>query len=183
MSFATLEEAWGLPAFDAAPAALTAAPYPAAPAGPPAAHRQARPRFNRTPFSELNDPEPLPHDSFAPAPQPRREEDDLVIRETRRFLARAYARYGMAGVLRLLPPEAVGQMGKQRRRGGGGGAGGLWGQLVVFLSSPEKMLLTLLCIFAVLVVWDNWQSQQAAASAASLASLHMSAPTMMQQVM
>jgi len=164
MSFATLEEAWGLPALEQR-------------------HPRAEPArgAEKTPFSKQARPSPLPdahRGDFAPAPQlmPRSEHDDAAVLEARRILAQTYARFGAAGVLRLLPREAVADL----RRGGAAGGGGarFWDGVVEFVSCPEKMLFVLLCAFALLVVWDGWQTSQAAHSAAALASLHM-APVQM----
>lgn len=220
MSFATLQEAWGLPSFDAPPLppphrrahptaghdnrhALPGHGLPgAAPAhfsfgedhqgyqghhAPPPGHRrhERRKKRERTPFSRLRKPEsssrrPVGFASeFAPAPQlaPLRADDELALQSARRFLATTYARYGLPGLIRLLPPEASHELRKGRGRSGGHGGGAhglrkLWDELLTFLSSPEKLLMVLLCIFVLFVAWDNYHAQQAVArSAATLASM------------
>jgi hypothetical protein len=121
-------------------------------------------------------------------------EDDaasIAWQEAQRFVARVYTREGLEGVLRLMPREAAreldqaaGGWSSSSRRGGGwtsdggrrprrdrGGAG--WAWLADFLACPEKVLLALLCLFAVLVAWDGWQAERTAHAAAALASLHM----------
>lgn len=98
----------------------------------------------------------------------------MAVQDTKRFVARTYARFGLPGVLRLLPREATAQLGGGRGRGRGRGGGrGAWDQIRTFVSCPEKMLFVLLCAFALLVVWDGLQATQAANTAATLASLHM----------
>lgn len=152
MSFATLEEAWGVPGFS----------NPARPVADASrdAHRDASRDAHR-------------HGDFAPAPQllPRAEADDAAAEEARRVLARAYARHGVAGVLRLLPSDAAARLGPGR-------GDGLWADVADFVSCPEKVLFVLLCAFALLVVWDGWHASQAARNAvASLQSLQMT-PTL-----
>lgn len=171
MSFATLEEAWGMSSFDQPPLRQFDDSIE------PASRRPAT-----TPFTKMHKPSPAvpgpaPTD-FAPAPQlmPRREEDDAAVQDTKRFLARTYARFGLPGLLRLLPREAAQQVRGGGRGGGGwrGGGRGLWDEIVDFVSCPEKVLFLLLCAFALLVVWDGWQSESSAAqTAATLASLQM----------
>lgn len=120
-------------------------------------------------------PAPDAGNDFAPAPQlmPQREEDDATVQDTRRFMAQTYARFGLAGVLRLLPREATAQLAAGQGGGRRGRGTDMWAQVRTFVSCPEKMLFVLLFAFALLVVWDSLQSEHAANAAATLASLHM----------
>lgn len=68
--------------------------------------------------------------------------------EVRRFLADQYAKYGIQGVLRVLPHQAASRLGNRRR------SDSLGDQVVRFLRSPEKLLLVLLAAFALLVFFD-----------------------------
>lgn len=166
MSFATLEEAWGLSSF-ATPGA------PAAPRRHQAAKPAAAPRRKHGfgGFGPGGVPGGARGGSFAPAPEltPQRADDDVEIQNAKKLLARTYARYGTAGLARLLPREAVGEL----AGGGGRGGAGWWDEVVKFVSCPEKMLFVLLCAFALLVVWDSWKTDHAAHAAATLASMHM----------
>jgi len=185
MSFATLEEAWGVPSFGAAPPPLVggggddAGGYPPARAahnkrgrGRPPRRKATAPGMmpglrGRPPMAEAS-----PVGDFAPAPQltPRREDDDTEMQNVRRFLARTYARFGAAGLARLLPREAARELG-----GGGGGhkRSRMWDEVVRFVSCPEKMLFVLLCAFVLLVAWDSWRGDHAATAAATMAAMHM----------
>ena len=174
MSFATLEEAWGVPNFTANPPPLRAAE--AAAAGRRRQRQRGPKRDQRGSGAGFG----LPAGSrgrgaveFAPAPQltPQREDEAVELQNARKLLARTYARYGAAGVARLLPREAAEdlQLGLDRKAGGAA----LWTKIVRFMSCPEKMLFVLLCAFALLVLWDTWSTQSAAHTAATLASLHM----------
>lgn len=189
MSFATLEEAWGVPTLGHAESgfAVGGMQGPVAPLPP---KRQQRPAHRRR---QQRRRRPPPHvglgsnargrADFAPAPElmPSSGEDDVQIQNTRRFLAQTYARFGTPGVLRLLPPPALGELSAAVGGGGGalgrrgGGHGGFFGDLKKFFASPEKVLFLLLCAFALLVVWDNWHSSQAAAAAATMASMQLTA--------
>ena len=188
MSFATIEEAWGVPRFSAGNA--------------PADHLD-RDRHDRDQdrsqdrgqgrgrddhrrggggHQRRRDPSrpggsfPRAFDSaddgFAPpvdAP-PRSEAEDTDAENTRRFLARTYARYGVPGLLRVMPREALPHFGGARRRGPG-----LWGAVVRALSKPEHVLFVLVALFALVVLWDALARPAAAAAVQpSLASLHMS---------
>ena len=170
MSFATLEEAWGMPSLTqqadggVAPAGfgsrgLTQGP---APQQQHQQHQQQRPAMRRRRKVKTGGGgTAAAQQHFAPVAQlmPQREDDDTEIQNSRRFLARTYARFGLPGLLRLMPREATAQMGG----GGGGGRGrgaraGVWDSIVEFVTCPEKMLFMLLCAFAMLVVWDTWSS-------------------------
>lgn len=173
MSFATLEEAWGLASFEVAPPPR-GLPEPRGPPEQQQHHR--RPRAPAQPAQPAQPAEPRRFALAAPAPQGYDKDDGEDTQPTRRVLARTYARFGLEGVLRLMPREALQQLNRvaAARGGGGGGAGSrLWDDFVAFVSCPEKMLLLLLCAFALLVVWDGLQADHAANAAASLASLHM----------
>lgn len=174
MSFATLEEAWGMPS-------LTQQAEPGAgfgsarglTQGPPQQQKQAAARRRRR-RTAAGAGQQSPHAGvYAPVPQmmPQREDDDTEVQNSRRFLARTYARFGLPGVLRLLPREAAAQMGSLA---GGKGAGSkVWDSIVEFVTCPEKMLFMLLCAFAILVVWDTWHTPSGGVeyTPASLASL------------
>lgn len=156
MSFATLEEAWGMPSLtqqaDVGPAGFGSRGLTQGPS-PPQHQKMQRRQRRRRPAGGGSLSPPTP---FAPAPQlmPTREDDETEVQNSRRFLARTYARFGLPGVLRLLPREATAQIGSGHT--GGGGGAGVWKSIVDFVTCPEKMLFVLLCAFAMLVVWDTW---------------------------
>ena len=204
MSFATLEEAWGLSSFaigGGASGASGGGPMSAAvsaAAGPGRGRRggdsmgggmgggmgdgglagamQARPRAPLAGAGARGRGDSTV--GFAPAPglmPPQLEDgDDIAVQNTRKFLARTYARYGTAGLMRLMPREAAGEVGRgMKGRRHRSALGDLWDDAVKFVACPEKMLFVLLCIFAMLVVWDSWRSDSAASAAATMASMHM----------
>lgn len=147
MSFATLEEAWGLHGL---------APMPAAPAplmaggGGSSGGGGGGGGLQQRPAAHLRRPD----NGFAPAMAPPRSEDDaLAVQNARKFLNATYARFGLAGVARLLPKEAARRLMKK-------GRGDLVARVTAFLSSPEKLLFVLLCAFALLVVVDGWRNGQ-----------------------
>lgn len=209
MSFATLEEAWGVPKFAAAdspPALLGGAPRVDGPDGaawhprhrrPTTAARQRwfgsergepRPRaawagaagpLDRPDdaLDRLDDPLDRPDDPLGPGsddrplgPVPRSEADAATVQETRRFLARTYARFGVPGLVRLLPREAAMEMGVPLRRDRLGVGDRIWNAILRALSTPETVLFFLLAAFAVVLLWER---REAAPQLPSLASLHM----------
>lgn len=188
MSFATLEEAWGLPRFSAAAAA-------AAPAGPdkgspaaghpnPAGHanRERGPtnRRHRGPVADADVHGPATWSSPSGAADPlagSRNEgtDDVEVQNARRFLARTYARFGVPGLMRLMPHRAVEEMGGVGGRGRHGPGAKLWNALLRALAHPETLLFLLLCAFAAVVTWDALKSEPCSSSLApTMTSLHMS---------
>lgn len=137
MSFATLEEAWGVPAL--VPAAQERAP--------PA--RTNEPRHQR----------PVQRAPLSPK-APLRIDDDADVHNAQRMLANAYARFGIAGIARLLPPEAAQSLSLyqgRRRRGGG-----WWRRVCRAMARPETMLFLLLCVFVAFVLWDSFSAPPAA---------------------
>lgn len=136
---------------------------PPATAAPPPLLRH---RPSRRPFSAARQPgaDNLPGDHELP----RSASEDLDYQNTQRYLARAYARYGPGVLLKLLPPEAVRQLGATagRRRARRGG----W-DLRALLSKPEALLFVLILAFVGFVLWDAWSPRGGAGP--SMASLHM----------
>lgn len=156
MSFATLEEAWGMSTLGPVGPPVTAAPPPL-----------LRHRPGRQPFSSLRQPgaaDNLPGDGELP----RSASDDLDYQNTQRYLARAYARFGPGVLLKLMPPEAVRQLGvvASRRRVRRGG----W-NLRAMLNKPEALLFVLILAFVGFVLWDAWSPR--GGGGPSMASLHM----------
>lgn len=155
MSFATLEEAWGVRSLVPPPPAADVADPPL----PPSRRlRASRGRPLRPHAAAVVDPD-----------------DDPDAQAVRRVLARAYEQYGPQGVARLLPPGAMLDIASV-----GGGPGGRRGRrgcwrrwLARKLKKPETLLLVLLCAFALFVAWDATAARAAATAVPSLASLHM----------
>lgn len=116
MSFATLEEAWGLPR-----------------RMPPSSLRVRRPTID-PPFYE----------------------DSAKLIEARRILHAEYARNGLPGLERLLPPGVVG--------------GGLGPMISGLFSSPEKVLLVLLLVLVGVVLFESFGAKSRAHVGPSLAS-------------
>ena len=191
MSFATLEEAWGVPKFAAAdspPALLGEAPRVDGHHRRPttAARRRwfgsergkPRPRDEwDSPLDRADGPLDRPDGPLGPGsddrplgPVPRSEADAATVQETRRFLARTYARFGVPGLVRLLPREAAMEMGVPLRRDGLGVGDRIWNAILRALSTPETVLFFLLAAFAVVLLWER---REAAPQLPSLASLHM----------
>ena len=204
MSFATLEEAWGVPKFAAAdspPALLGEAPRVDGRHRRPttAARRrwfgsergEPRPRdewdgpqdradgpLDRLdPLDRADGPPDRPDGPLGPGsddrplgPVPRSEADAATVQETRRFLARTYARFGVPGLVRLLPREAAMEMGVPLRRDRLGVGDRIWNAVLRALSTPETVLFFLLAAFAVVLLWER---REAAPQLPSLASLHM----------
>ena len=179
MSFATLEEAWGVPRFSADNARLSDDDHRPSDHGSPghgssghgspdhgsSGHGSSGHGRRRDPSRSF----PRPFNGDLPDAPPRSEAEDTQTEETRRFLARTYARYGVQGLLRLMPREALPRLGGGRRHGGPG----LWDAVARALSKPENVLFLLVAMFAVVVVWDALKPG-AGAVQPSLASLHMS---------
>jgi hypothetical protein len=95
-------------------------------------------------------------------------DESAAAMEARRYLARAYARNGVAGIIRALPPHAQMALATRtfnaRRRNGRS-----WSACIMdFLRSPEKVLLVLLVAFALLVLYDTRRQS----TAADLSALH-----------
>lgn len=159
MSFATLEEAWGVTSF-AGPRPQRPLQSPAAPLAdsrpqkPLARARQVRARV-----------------AAAATPEFINASEDVEFQNVQRALAQAYVRFGPRFVARLLPPEARHEIrqggGGDRRRGGGFGA---WARDV--MRSPETVLFVLIGLFVALWAWDAFSSSSR--QSATLASLHMS---------
>ncbi len=102
--------------------------------------------------------------------------ESAEMRHVRRFLSQVYAKYGMAGVLRALPPDAHAELGVPR---GAGSHSPVARWLADVFANPETMLFVLLCVFALFVAWDSWSSATAVHSATvlgvpDLPTLHMS---------
>lgn len=174
MTFASLEEAWGVPAFGDA-----ARPGPFAGEGPPT-QTQTKP-------VQAFDPGETRGRTTAASVQ----DDEVVV--TRGVLQRAYRDRGTAGVLSLLPAECQESMLQLQRSPGrgemrgpgprGGPRGGRrrrrrpsWAKrmgksISRALSDPNVLLLIVVALFAVLVMWD---SKPAADTFPSIASLHLS---------
>ena len=72
-------------------------------------------------------------------------QDDARLSETKRILATEYERYGMAGVLGLLPAGVVRGM---RRRSSF--------SLSSMFADPEKIIFLLLAAFAVVVLYESF---------------------------
>lgn len=150
MSFATLEEAWGVSSFAASrpsQPAQSRMPSPSQPVPRVASKRMARQQTKSPEF-------------IAPT-------DDVELQNVQRALARAYTRFGPGFVARLLPPEARHDLGLHagKRRHGLGA----W--LRKMLRSPETMVFVLVAVLVLFWAWDSFSSSR---SAPSLASLHMS---------
>lgn len=168
MSFATLEEAWGVRSLVPPPAA--AEPPEAAADLPPPVGRGGK--LRRRPWSKTRPPGARDEAAaYAPAPAP--VDDDADAQALRRLLARAYGRYGPQGVARLLPPGAMLDIANAGggHRGGGRRSWRRW--LARVFRKPETLLLVLLCAFALFVAWDAVSARGGAAAVPSLASLHM----------
>ena len=133
MSFATLEEAWGVPALGPVDRPTPSAERPNA----------AAPRAQRPVRRALD------------AKAPLRLDDDVDVQHARRLLASAYASYGIAGVARLLPPEAADSLSLYHRRR----KGGWWRRVRRALTRPETLLFLLLCVFVMFVLWDSLGSR------------------------
>lgn len=155
MSFATLEEAWGVPSFAGG---VKPVHPPTVPTPVMQRHRKIRP----------------PKKSAAAAVEPQRPEfiathDDTELQNVQRGIARAYARFGPGFVAKLLPAAArhdlgIHHSGKRRRN--------RFGQWVrSLLRRPETLLVVLLVVFGAVWLWDSVSSSRAATP--SLASLHM----------
>lgn len=145
MAFATLEEAWGLPA--AANAGFQQLP----------AVSQQQPGFKQALNQALKrTPKQSPPASPAPRAGPGIPlfDGDAGAAEARQYLARAYARYGVQGVLQLLPRQAVASLRSSPRDRPSSFAA--W--LADLVSSPEKVLVVLLAVFAVFVLLDRSSS-------------------------
>lgn len=175
MSFATLEEAWGVPTLGGGGGGFATGGFGAA--VPPQKAQLSRIRRRRPLRRRVGQgsnargrPEFSVSASAQPPPElmPSRQDDDVQVMNTRRFLAQTYSRFGALGVARLLPPPALQELCLARRGGGGGG----WDDVRKFFSSPEKVLFLLLCAFALLVVWDNWHTASTADAVAGMASMH-----------
>lgn len=95
--------------------------------------------------------------------------NDGTYKETRAYLDHTYSRFGMAGIMRLLPRRAAAQLERRRRRRRGGG---VWDALCDVLSNPETTLFLLLVAFVLLVMWDSGQAD--AGMMPPLTALHMS---------
>lgn len=92
-------------------------------------------------------------------------DESTASMEARRYLARAYAHGGVAGIIRALPPQAqlalASRTFKARKERS-------WSAYIMdFLRSPEKVLLVLLVAFALLVLYDTRRQ-----SAMDLSALH-----------
>lgn len=146
MSFATLEEAWGM-----------------TPGGFDQGFDQpSRVEVQRTPFSRL--PRPRAAAADGPFDQPSSEDrQDAEVQGVRRFLARSYARYGAAGIARLLPPEAAAETQSllmARRHHKGRRRRWCLKKMLRKLLQPEVLLLLLVAAFVAFVAWD-WASSRA----------------------
>lgn len=161
MAFATLEEAWGMPRLQGPPTdLLPAAPNKRIPGLAPQPHAQLHAQQPHT-------QPPAAKSSQFPARAPTRTpswttsrrdvfDGDAGAIEARDYLMRAYAKFGLEGVVQLLPRQAVVAL----ARGGGGrgttGRGGGFGSwLADLVSSPEKVLVLLLAVFALVLLMDR----------------------------
>lgn len=121
--------------------------------------------------------EPKSAASKAAAPEPATV--DPEVRNAQALLARAYARYGVSGIHRLLPKEAVRDMSAKGRRRAKRHRRHRrrhrrWE--LPDVSSPETLLFLLLAAFMLLVMWDSLKGGGGGTDALgpSLTSLQMS---------
>jgi hypothetical protein len=166
MAFASLEEAWGVPSLEGPGGAAVDLRHERQPPGQPPGQPP-----ERTPFARMARPRAAPDDGdlLAPAdlapPAPARDADaDLA--GARRLLEATYDRYGLPGLLRLLPRRATSALRRKCRRGGGG----VWRGIRRLLSSADAVLVVLVAAFVALALWDT----RAAPAVPPLTSLHMS---------
>lgn len=162
MTFASLEEAWGVPAFAAA-----------------AEHESRPPQQQRREFPKAyggGGEEPV---SVAPAKPFDAGDEEQAVRGA---LERAYRARGTLGVLELLPPECHRQVaasvaasrprrGPQRPRRRRHRRRSWVRRLTDALSDPNNvLLLLLLAAFVVVLTWEGSRAQELP----NIASLHMS---------
>lgn len=167
MAFASLEEAWGMAVLGARDADRPMS----SPARPDAGQDSSPGSPRRIPFSKLVKPKAAGARAFAPA-----EDDNDALGATRQFLAETYDRFGMPGVMRLLPREAASKLkdgdrqDRRGKRGKRGRRGCFWSRMKRLLSRPEALLCGLFIAFVLLVLWDR----RAEPPMPTLTSLHMS---------
>jgi len=105
---------------------------------------------------------------YAIDPEDAAASDDAAA-PIRRALAQAYGRYGMPGVLRLMPREAAFEL-KRFAREGRKCRKSLWRRLGKLLSNPDVLLLGLVLAFVAMVMWGA----RAEPAMPAMTSLHMS---------
>lgn len=167
MTFASLEEAWGVPAFGD-------------PGEKPQAQEPAAPQQRE--FPSAYEHGPARRQSPTPPRQAALEDPGEEERVARGVLERAFRTRGTAGVLELLPSDCQRQvigraaaaqrprMRRRRRRRRDWRRPSWMRSVSKWLSDPNVLLLLLVAAFVVMMTWDSRPSD----ALPNIASLHMS---------